>query len=78
MAKLAGNVFSILIGLGIAWGMTQWLGDGASPFSAEWFANSTAKFAVLQEEGRQRTEELLPAPESLDLPSITDNTEITQ
>lgn len=75
MAKLVGGVISTLIGLGIAWGMVQWLGDGTSPFSAEWFENSTAKFSVLQDEGRQRIEELLPAPESLDLPSITDNTE---
>lgn len=73
MAKLVGTVISALIGLGIAWGMTQWLGDGASPLSAEWFENSTAKFETLQDEGRQRFQELLPAPESLDLPSITDN-----
>ncbi|HZK32101.1 MAG TPA: hypothetical protein VFC72_04225, partial [Corynebacterium sp.] len=72
-------VISILIGLGIAWGMTQWLGDGAPPLSAEWFANSTAKFESLQDEGRQRLEGILPSPESLDLPTIpNDMTEPTQ
>lgn len=72
MTKLVGSVISALIILGVAWGLTQWFGDGASPLSAEWFTNATAKMEVLQNKSRDYAEDVLPDPDSLDLPTVPD------
>lgn len=66
--KIIASAVTVLVLLGMAWGLTQWLGDGAQPLSGEWFENSTAKIQQFQSETSEPFEEILPEPSQLNLP----------
>lgn len=62
MQKLIGGVLSILVSIGVAWGIIQYVGEGSPFLSEEWFAHWDEKWNTLQGETSDKIGENLPNP----------------
>ena len=60
MGKLIGSAASLIVAVGIVWGLIQLLGDDSEFLSPEWWETSTGKIQDLQEDSDRKAKELLP------------------
>ena len=65
MQKLIGGVLSVLVSIGVAWGIIQYVGEGSPFLSDEWFAHWDEKWNTLQGETSDKIEENLPNPDEV-------------
>lgn len=63
MQKLIGGFLALLVMVGVAWGVAQYVGDGADFLSPEWFSHWTEKLHAFQEETSEKIAESLPNPD---------------
>lgn len=75
--RIIGTVVAIIIALGVAWGVAQWLGDDAPILSEAWFTNMQNKMQSLSDMGKDAGDRL-PDPNQMDMPAIPDPNTIPQ
>lgn len=70
--RIIGSLVTLIVALGVAYGIAQWAGDGQPLFSEDWFTAVTEKIDVIINKGHEAGQNL-PDPESVNLPTFPES-----